>query len=341
MSSATGQQVGMFSTKREPSSTGVRELSRDAPMTLLLLALVSQVGVEIPAGAGKVAVELRGQAIDLFTYRPAAFHDGPMLIVFHGVLRNADEYRDDAEGLADRLEMLVVAPRFDRTRFPSDKYNRGGMLSNGKLAPRDTWTWTLIPELIEKVRQLERRPDMPVYLIGHSAGAQFTERLAAFVPVDARRIVVANAGVHLFPNRDLPFSFGFGTIPEEVSNDAALKAFLARPITIYLGTGDVLRDDDLYTGEPADEQGRNRLERGRNMYHAAEALARERDWPFSWRLVEAPGVGHDHRAMFDNPMCKQALFGVDEPASKTPQQAAPAKGADSARSLSTSTREQL
>ena len=35
----------------------------------------------------------------------------------------------------------------------------------------------------------------------------------------------------------------------------------------------------------------------------------------SWRLVEAPGIGHDHKAMFDDPMCATALFGrpVDAP----------------------------
>jgi poly(3-hydroxybutyrate) depolymerase len=289
-------------------------------MTLLLLvALVSQAGVEIPADSGQVAVELRGQPIDVFTYRPSTFHDGPMLVVFHGVLRNAAEYRDDAKRLADRLGMLVVAPRFDRMRFPGGKYNQGGLLNrDGTPAPRATWTYSLIPDLIAAVRQAEKRPDMPVYLIGHSAGAQFAERLAAFVDIDARRIVVANAGVHVFPTTKLPFSFGFGGLPDELSNDSALRAFLARPVTIYLGTSDTERDEDLYTGEQADEQGRNRLERGRNMFHAAERLAHERGWPFGWRLVEAVGVAHDHEAMFNDPMCKEAIFGGEEPPEKRP-----------------------
>ena len=220
--------------------------------------------------------------------------------------------RNHSREMADRLGALVVVPRFDRERFPGSKYNGGGLMGAGsEVAPRDTWTWSMIPQLIDEVRKLEHRPEMPVYVIGHSAGGQFAERLSAFVPIDARRIVVANAGVHLFPSRDLPFAFGFGKLPPELGGDQAIRAYLAQPITIYLGTGDTERDENLATGEYADDEGRTRLERGRNVFQRAEALARERGWPFHWRLVEAPGVAHDHAAMFNHPQCREALFGEE------------------------------
>jgi hypothetical protein len=41
----------------------------------------------------------------------------------------------------------------------------------------------------------------------------------------------------------------------------------------------------------------------------AQQLAREKGWPCAWRLVEAPGVEHDHGKMFAHENCRRALFG--------------------------------
>jgi pimeloyl-ACP methyl ester carboxylesterase len=263
----------------------------------------------LPAGQGKFEVELGGKPIEVFTYKPASFKGGPMLVVFHGTLRNAEEYRDNARSMGDRFGMLIVTPKFDRQRFPDAKYNRGGLVdSAGHLNPKDQWTWSYIPALVAEIRRREGSPEMPCYFIGHSAGAQFAERLAAFVPTDARNIIVANAGVHLFPTRDMPFSFGFGGLPEEVSGDEQLRSFLRQPLTIYLGTADTNRDNDLFVGEQGDQQGRNRLERGRNFFKMGEELARSKGWEFHWRLVEAPGVSHDGQKMFNHVNCEKALF---------------------------------
>jgi pimeloyl-ACP methyl ester carboxylesterase len=259
----------------------------------------------IPTGRG----QFEAAQIEVFTYKPAAFRNGPMLVVFHGMSRNADEYRDHAMRLADRFNLLVVAPRFDCERFPNSRYNRGGLLVNGQLAPRGNWTWSLIPKIMEEVRRQENRPAMPYYFIGHSAGAQFAQRMAAFLPTDARRIVIANAGVHLAPTRELPFPFGFGGLPPALSGDESLRRYLAQPLTIYLGTADTLRDDELYVSTETDQLGNNRYERGMMCFRMGEKLARERGWAFNWRLVTAPDVGHDHQAMFDSEACGVALFG--------------------------------
>ena len=280
-------------------------------MPPLLVVCAIACGISpLPAGAGKVGFEVGGQPIEVFTYRPSSFKNGPMLVVCHGMLRNAEEYRDNARGLGDRLGMLIIAPKFDRARFPDAKYQRGGLLDeSGKATSPEQWTWSVIPKLVEEIRQREGSPEMPYYVIGHSAGAQFAERMAAFVPDHARRIVVANAGVHLFPTRDLPYSFGFGGLPEEIGGDEQFRRFLAQPLTIYLGTADTHRDNDLYVKEEADQEGRTRLQRGRNFYEFGARLARRHGWEFHWRLVEAPGVGHDGQAMFDHPKCAEALFG--------------------------------
>src|SRR5205814_1792075 len=84
---------------------------------------------------------------------------------------NAKEYRDWAQPIADRCGGLVVTPEFDSQRFPSGDYQFGGLLTRaGELRPREEWTWSVIPAVVAAVRTAEKRPVMPYYLIGHSAG---------------------------------------------------------------------------------------------------------------------------------------------------------------------------
>lgn len=71
-----------------------------------------------------------------------------MMMVFHGVLGNADEYRDHCRGMGDRFGALIIAPKFDAERFPSRRYQFGGILNaEGKAAPREEWTYAFIPAL--------------------------------------------------------------------------------------------------------------------------------------------------------------------------------------------------
>ena len=281
-------------------------------MNAALLAIVLMAQGGLPAGSSKVEVDLGRARLEVFAYKPASYKAAGMLMVFHGVLRNADEYRDDARGMADRFGMLVVAPRFDSKQFGPGLYQQGGLFREGKVVPQAERTWALVPRLADELRRLEGTPDLPYYLIGHSGGGQFLVRLAAFEPTKARRIVVANPGSDLFPDRLMGYPYGFGNLPPELSDDAQLRRYLARPLTLFLGTGDTVRDDDLDKSIEADRQGKSRLERGRNAFKFAEALARRNDWPFGWRLVEAPEVPHDHTAMFNHASCALALFGDDK-----------------------------
>ena len=46
---------------------------------------------------------------------------------------------------------------------------------------------------------------------------------------------------------------------------------------------------------------------GWRAYWTARTLAATNGWEFNWLLVEAPGIGHDHTAMFEHERCAQAL----------------------------------
>jgi len=260
----------------------------------------------LPAGKSQFQLTSADKTIDVFTYRPATFTGGPLLIVVHGMDRNADIYRDNAMILGDRLKALVVAPCFDAKQFSTEAFQRGGVTLGGKAQSQEQWTFTLIIKLVAEVRQREQRPDMPYYLIGHSAGGQFLTRLAAFQPGEAQRIVAGNPGSLLFPTRDMNFQYGFGKLPKELSDDDALRRYLAAPLTLLLGTDDT-GDKNLDVSADAMKQGATRIERGRTCYRLAADLARANGWPFNWKLQEAAGVGHSSRTLFADPATLKAF----------------------------------
>lgn len=262
----------------------------------------------LAVGKDRFLLEAREKTLEVFTYKPAAFDGQRLLVVMHGVNRNADEYRDNAIAMGDRFGALIVAPRFDLEQFPVEAYQRGGVTLDGEAQAMERWTFQFIGEVVQAVRQREARPAMPYYLIGHSAGGQFLTRLAAFLPGEAERIVAGNPGSLIFPTRAMPFQYGFGGLPERWSDDAWLQRYLAAPLTLFLGTEDK-GSKNLDESELAMKQGPNRWERGQRCFELGRKLAAEKGWAFNWRLVVAEGVGHDLARLFAHPMAEQAIFG--------------------------------
>lgn len=275
----------------------------------LLVACLAAEPSSFAVGKSEVEIAAGNIPLKCFVYRPASYQDGPLLFVFHGVLRNASEYRDHAVGMGDRFGALVVAPLFDDQRFPLAKYQHGGIVRDGQAVPASERTGALVPKLASAIRQRERRPDMPYYLIGHSGGGQFLFRLAAFVDTDAHEIVASNAGTLVFPTREAPFPYGYAKLPDELATEAEWKRFCGQRLTLYLGDKDTERDEHLDVSPEADAQGPYRFARNEAAFAAWKKLAAEKGWPFRWRIVVAPGIEHDHEKMFDHPQCQEALFG--------------------------------
>ena len=118
------------------------------------------------------------------------------------------------------------------------------------------------------------------------------------MPTEARRIVIANAGSYVFPSLAVDAPYGLGKVYSSTEGEAALRRYLERPLTIYLGKGDT-RDDERNDYPEALAQGASRYQRGVNVS--------ARGWKFNWRLVELPGVGHNARKMFSAPQAAEAL----------------------------------
>jgi dienelactone hydrolase len=269
-----------------------------------LLAAAPVAAEPIPIGNGRQTVDVDGTRLTVFTYRPACA-DASLLLVFHGIARNAAEYRNYARALADRDCLLVVAPLFDKRTFPLWRYQRGGIVHDGVVQKPGDWTGRLALALVDWVRRQEGK-SLAYSLLAHSAGAQFLDRLAAFVPTEAKRIVVANPGSYVFPSLEIAAPYGLGKVYADADGEAELKRYLAQPLTIYLAEADT-REDDRDDSPDALAQGASRHQRGVNAFNAGKALAQARGWPFNWRLLELPGVGHNAKKMFAAPQASAAL----------------------------------
>jgi pimeloyl-ACP methyl ester carboxylesterase len=275
-----------------------------AASLLVCSSWTTQAATSSHLGTGEQVMNLKGVEMRIFTYRPRCSHPG-LLIVLHGMGRNAKSYRNSAISLGERLCMIVAAPEFDEERFANWRYQHGGIVHSGQVQPPEDWTGHIVVELAEQVRRAEGR-SMPYFLIGHSGGGQFLSRLAAFVPTSAQRIVVANPGTLVFPTLDVNAPYGLGGVYQDRAAAQSLRRYLAQPVTILIGQDDV-REKELDMRPEAMAQGATRFERGMNAFRAGQALARSSGWAFNWRVVQVPGVGHSARQMFSTHEALEAL----------------------------------
>jgi len=288
----------------------------------LLPALAVICGLQaepLPKGPGKFVLPNEGMPIDIYYYKPPTYEKGPLIVVIHGSDRDAEPYRNNAISVAERTGAIIVAPQFDRVRFPDETYKRGGgVMKDGKVQPKESWTFNVIFRLVAAVREKEGSPELPYYLLGHSGGGQFVAKMAMFMPDGPRRFVAANPGSNIFPDKGVPFPYGLGGLPAELSGDEALRRYCAAPLTLYLGTGDVYQNasDGFDFSPEAMRQGPVRLARNHNFFEAMRRLAAGHGWIFNWRLVETPDIGHSGARMFHAPEVEDALFGPKQGAAQ-------------------------
>ncbi len=258
--------------------------------------------VPIPPGMGQQTTVIADTRMTVFTYRPTGCSDPQLLLVFHGGSRNAEGFRDHARGLGDTLCMLVVSPLFDEQSFPSWRYQRGGIVREGQIQDPSTWTGKLVLALIGWVGMEEGR-QLTYSMIGHSGGGQFLSRFAAFIPNEARRIVIANSSTYVFPDLQTEAPYGLGGVYAAAAAEVELRRYVEQPMTIFLSQEDI-GIKDRNDPAPARAQGKTRYERGLNAYKACTKVARAKGWICNWRLIELSGVGHSARQMFAS---KQAI----------------------------------
>jgi len=273
----------------------------------LLLVFYSLAAQARGSEYNEVVVQSGGVEITVYTYRPANCDQPAILFVFHGLNRKARSARENAKQIASSHCLMVFAPLFDKQRFPNWRYHRAGVENNGHIQPSTEWTAPIVVDLINHARNMLKNQTARVYLFGHSAGAQFLSRLFAYSSISGiTRIVIANPSVYVAPQLSEMAPYGFAGVYAGTVAEQRLKEYLESPISIYLGQQDT-GDKYLVQNNAAFSQGKNRLERGRNIFQMAKELAMNKKWKFGWKLVEAKQVGHSSGGMLKAPELVSAL----------------------------------
>lgn len=255
---------------------------------------------EIPKGKWSfVFTDTKGHAdrpIRVYTYRPQKCDSKcGMVIVLHGLKRTASRYRDYWEAAADRHDLVIAAPEFLQRYWPGEQGYNLGLVKEQKNPEK--WTYAAVEHLFDEVA--DGRKDY--VLFGHSAGAQFANRMLYFMPaMRATTIVVANPGWYMWPEwrKDkgvdpYPYSMLDSSIGE-----AELRQGLQRRVVVMLGEKDTdPNHKELFNSSEAKKQGAFRLERGENYFKAINRAADELKVKSGWELVEVPDVAHSGNKM--------------------------------------------
>jgi len=166
--------------------------------------------------------------------------------------------------------------------------------------PRDKWTYAAVERIFDQVCARSGSTRTGYLLYGHSAGAQFVQRMVMLLPeCRAERAAAANAGKYLWPSTLTQYPYGLGGLKD--FGDRELARALARPLLVMAGEEDVAedaeKDPDLPVSDDARHQGRNRLERARFFHRAAERAATGMGRPFAWELCTVKDVAHSNTGM--------------------------------------------
>lgn len=270
------------------------------------LALPSAASARVAAGSGRLDLpEAAGATADpmpVWYHRPAGWTpDGPVVVVMHGLRRDAGRYRDDWRDLAERQGFLLFVPEFSQAKFPGTRlYNFGNLVdAGGRATPPEAWTYPALDRVVAVAMEQAGARRGRFALFGHSAGAQFVHRhmMLTGAPM-AEAVVVANSGSYTLPLFDRPFPEGLGGTQ---ARPEVLRAVFGRPVVLLLGEADTEPDHPSLPRQPwAAAQGSHRFARGWHFFDAARRAAAKAGAPFAWRVATAPGVGHSNAGMAES-----------------------------------------
>lgn len=257
----------------------------------------------LPMGSGRLdlpGVAPDGASMPLWFHRPAGWSaDRPVVVVLHGLNRDADKYRDNWVALSQEHGLLILTPEFSQAQFPgSETYNFGNMIDErGSVLDRAQWSFGVIDRVFDAVRAMGGVRRDGYVIFGHSAGAQFTHRALLFGALRrAELVIAANAGAYIRLDPSIHFPGGLKGAPID---EAGERRALQQRAVIMLGAAD---SDPNHPNLPRgrlelDEQGPHRFARGQYFVWSAEARAAALGVKLAWQQKIVPGVAHDNAGM--------------------------------------------
>ncbi len=242
---------------------------------------------KLEPGAGRFEIQHDGRTLPVWYFlSEKTTPDTPILIVMHGVNRDADRYRNEWMPHAKKHGFILAAPEFSEKAFPgTEGYSLEAKGAFGFIEP-----------VFDAVKAATENRSERFHLYGHSAGAQFVHRYLYFVPqARVAKAVAANAGWWTMPDLTVDFPYGLKGSP---IREGALKAMLQRPLVVLLGTADTdPNHPNLRRSAEAMVQGPHRFARGHAFFADGSKQAAKLGVPLGWQIATAPGVAHRDSGM--------------------------------------------
>jgi pimeloyl-ACP methyl ester carboxylesterase len=240
------------------------------------------------------------KSIKVWTYKPESWNDKDKVVfVMHGGGRNADDYLNTWVDLADKHNLLVVAPEFENkfSKYITNDYQEGNLYTFfGSKNPKSEWAYTIIENIFDHIKSVNNITTEQYDIFGHSAGGQFVHRMVMLMPESRiQTAVAANSGFYTLPKEDLPYPYGIK------NTGADLQESYKKRLIILLGELD--NDPSLGTFTTTDlamKQGAHRVERGTTFFNTNREWKNHNNWAFIWQMDTVRNVGHDYKKMSEN-----------------------------------------
>lgn len=242
-----------------------------------------------PAAVSRCRAASPAGPLSAFVITPPRRSDAPPLVALHGISRNPRTLVDLFRPEAERTGRVVVVPHFSATRWPVfQRPCRSARPDQALLA------------LLAQLGQTDPAFAGRVALFGHSGGAQLAHRWAMLYPHKVARLNLVAAGWYCLPDTSMPHPYGLGRgdTPDAGQwsrrHAEALRAYLALPVRVFVGTRDTARDDSLRKTRALDDgQGHTRLARAETYVNHFRTAAAQHDIRHDVDLIRLPGVTHD------------------------------------------------
>ncbi|SDQ04805.1 hypothetical protein [Flagellimonas zhangzhouensis] len=240
------------------------------------------------------------KSIKVWTYKPESWNDKDKIVfVMHGGGRNADDYLNAWIELANKNNLLIIAPEFENkfSKYTTNDYQEGNLFTFfGAENPKIEWAFTVVENIFDYIKSVNTITNEQYNIFGHSAGGQFVHRMVMLMP-ESRigTAIAANSGFYTLPNENLEFPYGIQSTATDLQ-----KSYKKRLIVLL---GELDNDPSLGTFRTTDlamEQGAHRLERGTTFFYVNMQLATKNNWKFNWKVDTIKNVGHDYKKMSES-----------------------------------------
>jgi predicted esterase len=244
--------------------------------------------------------ESERKSIKVWTYKPQEWKNGNKIVfVMHGGGRNAEDYLDAWAEIAQKNNILIVAPEFKNkfAKYITNDYQEGNLFTFfGTKNPKEEWAYRVVENIFDHIKSVNNISNKNYDIFGHSAGGQFVHRMIMLMPESRIRTAIsANSGFYSLPKEKLEFPYGIQNTGIDLQ-----KSYNKRLIILL---GELDNDPSLGTFRTTDlamEQGAHRLERGTTFFNSNKELKNKNNWTFNWEMDTIKNVGHDYKKMSKN-----------------------------------------